>query len=248
MLVILNISSVRAEDSPIVIQGETWIQPEDEQLAIVKISTEQKIGVISGKIEFNGEISDIIVKGINDWNVTYNSDTKEFTIYKAEGSAEEDFMEIIYTAGKAEGKVKIILKDVQMTTITSYETIQIPNEIVKEIEVKYVNNEDNDPSEDDNDSDGDNNNSEDNKDNNSDHDGSNKDDISSKDEKDKNTTSSEGKNNKDKNNQQEIEDNTIKNRILPKAGMTQKVLLLIISLFAIMSAIGYCIYKRYKGI
>lgn len=249
ILFLLNISHVKAETTPIIILGKTSVLLGEEQTAIVKLATEEKVGIISGKIQYSSEINDIVLKGLSGWSATYNSDTKEFNIYKAEGAQEETIMEIIYTAGETEGKGQIVLSDIQMTTI-NYETIQVPSEVVKEIEVKSDRSEEDDNTdsdlEEENDEEDDDDNSNPEEDNIKD-DKEDNSDNSDNQEEDKNLESNE-KNSIDKDKQQKEDDNTIKKSILPKAGLVQKIFLIAGPILAIATLACYRTYKKYKGI
>lgn len=122
------------EKMKIQIEGETEVKPGETKAVAIKIKSEETIGIISGKIEIDGNIDDIAVTGKNKWNVTYNSETGEFNILKAEGAKEEEILEIEYKAPNTEGTVRITVSDIKITT-TGYETTEMDS-ITKDITIK----------------------------------------------------------------------------------------------------------------
>ena len=117
---------VYAADSQIIINGDSTAKLEETKELTIKISSNEEIGIISGKIESNSNITNMTVTGINSWNLTYNKDTGVFNIYKAEGAKTEDIMNIKYTTGNTEGTGSITLSNIKMTTI-NYESKEIAN-------------------------------------------------------------------------------------------------------------------------
>lgn len=115
-------------------EGETTAKPGETKTLTVKIVCEDLVGVVSGKIEKNENISSMTVKGKNNWNLTYNSETGVFNIIKAEGEKTAEIMTIEYTVGNEEGTGKITINDVQFTT-TDYNEVDVSS-ASKQISIK----------------------------------------------------------------------------------------------------------------
>lgn len=125
---------VFAAESQVIIDGDNTVKPGETKNITIKISSEVEIGIVSGKLEKDNNISSMTLTGKNNWNLTYNSATGEFNIYKAEGAKNEEIINIEYTAGNTEGTGKITISNIKMTSI-DYETKEIEN-ISKEITIK----------------------------------------------------------------------------------------------------------------
>lgn len=127
---------VYAVEPQITIDGDNTAKIGEEKNLEIKIASEEKIGIVSGKIEANSNITDMTVTGINGWNLTYNKETGIFNIYKAEGAETEGIISIKYIVGNVEGQGSIVLSNLKMTTI-SYESKEIEN-VTKNITIKEV--------------------------------------------------------------------------------------------------------------
>ena len=138
ILIILTIlfcsTHVFAAEPQITIEGEQQAKPNETKVLTIKISSETEIGVVSGKIESNENITNMNVTGKNNWNLTFNKDTGVFNIYKAEGSKSEEIINIEYTTANKEGTGRITQSNLKMTTI-EYETKEVSN-VVKDITIK----------------------------------------------------------------------------------------------------------------
>ena len=132
IILILTANKVFATENPIIISGDSEVVVGNEVILTVKISGEDLVGVLSGKIEKNNNVTILSVSGKNDWSVTFNSETGEFNALKAAGSKNEDLMEIKIKAENS-GTGKITLSNLKVTT-TSYETKDLDN-ITKNIQV-----------------------------------------------------------------------------------------------------------------
>ena len=139
MLVILFllISNVFADNKSIIITGDNEVKTGEIKKVTVKINSDEEIGMISGKIAKNEKIDSITVVGKNNWNLTYNSSTGVFNMYKAEGATDEEIMQIEYVAGNNEGTGKITLDNLNLTSI-NYETSEIGT-VEKQITIKAEN-------------------------------------------------------------------------------------------------------------
>ena len=110
---------------------ETAKEGETKELTI-NISSDEEIGIVSGKIEANSNITEMTVTGINKWSLTYNENTGVFNIVKAAGAKTEGIIKIRYKAG-SEGTGTITLSDIKMTTI-NYEQEE-KEDIIKNITI-----------------------------------------------------------------------------------------------------------------
>lgn len=108
---------VYGADPQITINGDSMVKPGESKEITISISSDEEIGIISGKIESSSNITDMTVTGINSWNLTYNNNTGEFNIYKAEGAKVQDIISIQYKAGTEKGTGTISLSNIKMTTI-----------------------------------------------------------------------------------------------------------------------------------
>lgn len=141
IMLLVGITNVYAAGAKIIVgaegTGEEAKAGETKTIAI-KIQTEaEAVGMISGKIRAEGNITIEEVAGKNGWSLTYNDQEGEtkgtFNLLKAAGAKAEEIMEIKYKAGE-EGTGKIILETINATDI-NYEMEQL-TDIIKEITVK----------------------------------------------------------------------------------------------------------------
>ena len=94
---------VYAAEPQITINGDVAAKVNEEKELKIKITSEEEIGVVSGKIETNSKITNMTVTGLNDWSLTYNKTTGVFNIIKPEGAKSENIISIKYTTGSEEG-------------------------------------------------------------------------------------------------------------------------------------------------
>lgn len=134
-IVVLSILTtlVYGADSQITINGDGTLKPGEKKELTINISSDEEIGIVSGKIEASSNITNMTVTGVNNWNLTYNNVTGEFNIYKAEGAKVQDIITIEYEVGTEEGTGTITLSNIKMTTI-SYESKEIGT-ITKDITI-----------------------------------------------------------------------------------------------------------------
>lgn len=125
---------VFADTVPVSLEGSTSATPGSTVTVNVKISSSDTIGVVSGVIGYNSNITSVEVSGKNNWVVTYNSETGKFNAYKAEGGSTEEIIQIKYVTSNTEGTGTITVSDLQITN-TNYETKNI-NDITKNITIK----------------------------------------------------------------------------------------------------------------
>lgn len=133
-------TSVLASGSQITVEGENICKPNETKTLKVKVySSAEPIGVVSGKIEASENITIDSVTGTNGWTLTFDANTGIFNIYKAEGSKEQEIIDIKYKAANAEGTGKITLSELQATT-TDYVTEDV-KDISEEITIKNTTTE-----------------------------------------------------------------------------------------------------------
>ena len=133
IMLAITATAVNATSQTITMTGDSSIMVGETKVIKLKVSSQNAIGIISGKIEKNNLISSMSVSALNGWNLTYNSSTGIFNIYKAEGATNEEFISIQYTVGNTIGTGVITLSNLKATN-TSYETEEIGT-ITKEITI-----------------------------------------------------------------------------------------------------------------
>ena len=143
--ILLGISNVYAANSSVVIGGqeEEIVKPgETKKIAVKLIGIEEKIGVMSGKIKTEGNITIEKVTAKKGWSLIYNNNDGEdkglFNIYNPNGSKEAEIMEIEYTVGNEAGTAKIIIEETKVGDISYNE--EALGDITKTITV--INDED----------------------------------------------------------------------------------------------------------
>ena len=70
---------VFADTVPVSLEGSTSATPGSTVTVNVKISSSDTIGVVSGVIGYNSNITSVEVSGKNNWVVTYNSETGKYS-------------------------------------------------------------------------------------------------------------------------------------------------------------------------
>ena len=135
ILIMISIN-VYAAESKIDILGDTSIKINETKTLIAKITTSgDSIGVISADISYSENISKVEVIGKNGWQVTYNPSNGKVNALKAEGTKNEDFMEIKYTL-KSDEKENATIKIDNITVSTiEYNSESIGN-IIKNITIQ----------------------------------------------------------------------------------------------------------------
>ena len=131
---IMVLHCVYASESVIQIFGDSEAQKDDDKMLTVKLLSSDTIGIISGKITGNENVQIIKVNGKNNWNLTYNSETGVFNVYKAEGAKEEEIITIEYKAINENATGKIIISNLKATSI-DYISETLPN-TEKNIQIK----------------------------------------------------------------------------------------------------------------
>ena len=120
ILMMLSISVLAAE-SKLEITGDGEAKAGDTKTLMVKIVSEKDAGTIEGVISGDSNISSLEVSGENNWSAMYNSESKKFVLYKANGGKNENVMKVTYTiSSEATEKATISLTGVVVTS-TAYE-------------------------------------------------------------------------------------------------------------------------------
>lgn len=98
-----------------------------ENTITIEITSSEKIGVIEGNISHDAGISQVKVSSsYNGWTATYNEETGKFNAFKAEGTNNEEVLQITYQLNSNSSQGTIEAKDINLTTI-SYKTIEVEN-------------------------------------------------------------------------------------------------------------------------
>ena len=144
MIILLSMFScakIYAAEASISFKGDSEVEADKEQITYISVSNETEIGVIQGKIsgDANIEIVNIEAKD-NKWTVNYNSTTKEFNAYYADGVKSGDVLAIKYKLKTGATKGTIKLSEIELTTIT-YETVN-KTDIEKTVTAKAGSNSD----------------------------------------------------------------------------------------------------------
>lgn len=130
MLVILLLSIyssfVFAASTQILLTGDSTAKPNETKTLTMQISSGKLIGVVSGKIVCSDNVKIESVTAKNNWVLTYNEETKAFSILKAEGSMTDTILEIKYTTGASEGDATITITELQ-TAGTDYQEESLDN-------------------------------------------------------------------------------------------------------------------------
>lgn len=143
LILSLTFTSVYAVATTVSFNGENKVAPGSTNKIAINITSDDTIGGIEGKIETSSNISKLLssnITGKNGWTVTYNAESGIFNAFKAEGTKNEDVLEIEYTVNNQEGTANIELKELVITNIT-YEEEEI-NDVSKTITIAKSENVD----------------------------------------------------------------------------------------------------------
>jgi len=134
MVLTLN---VFAAEMQVELTGNAEGKPGDTQTIEVKVSSEtEAVGVLSGKLKFSDNITNVKISGQNEWSVQYNTKTGDFNALKAEGAKNEVVAQITYTIkSEAQGKVSLTLGDGLKASTTAYKSVEL-GDVTKEITIK----------------------------------------------------------------------------------------------------------------
>lgn len=126
LLLSIYISFVFAASTPISLTCDSTAKPNETKTLTMQVSSEKLIGVVSGKIVCSDNVKIESVTAKNNWVLTYNEETKAFSILKAEGSMTDTILEIKYTTGASEGDATITITELQ-TAGTDYQEESLDN-------------------------------------------------------------------------------------------------------------------------
>lgn len=211
---------VYAEGSPITVNGDNTITPGGTKELSVNVSSSEEIGIISGIITATDNVSSYTATAQNGWNLTFNKNTGEFNIFKAEGAKAETIMKISYTVTENEGTATVSLTNLKATTI-EYDEDE-PADVVKAITVKTAEeNLETEPKGE-----------------------TEKDDATNQESGQKDIQSNKQDNNS--NGTQKTEDTSKANKNINYAGKENYIIAIVV--VAILGAIAFVKYKQYKNI
>lgn len=144
-IVMILVANVYAAGAQIKLISSTEVKPNETAVIKLKLETnEEAVGAISGKIEINENIKDVQLVALNNWQLTYNTESKEFVIYKTDGATNEEFAEIKCTIKEdATGKAIVSVTNIEYSTM-SYEDFEFTN-VTKELSIIGNNTEDDKP-------------------------------------------------------------------------------------------------------
>lgn len=239
VILIMTMTYVYAANTTVTLEGTTNVTPGSTGTITVKVSSSDTIGVVSGVITTDSNItieSENDVVGLNGWSVTYNSQDGKFNAYKAKGATSEEIIKITYKAVDSEGTGSINVNQLQVVNV-DYDEEEL-SDITKSITIKNQITDDptNDPTD------------------------NPADDPANKpaDDPTDNPTDDPANNptdNTDKTNTGTSKDNsslstsTTATKTLPYAGMVQKVVLpMSVILLGIVGVGTYFGYRKYRGI
>ena len=132
--ILLTIGSVSAAGLNVQMIGDQTAKAGETKSVSVKIDGDQDVGVVSGKIVYSDNISNIQVSGKNDWGIKYNADNGSFNVVKASGAKSEIVLEIKYTVQSGStGTASIKLNNLILTT-TDYQNKQV-SDVTKTINI-----------------------------------------------------------------------------------------------------------------
>ena len=217
LLSMFSCAKIYAAEASISFKGDSEVEAGKEQITYISVSNETEIGVIQGKISGDANIEIVNIEAKDDkWTVNYNSTTKEFNAYFAEGTKSGDVLAVKYKLKTGATKGTITLSSIELTTIT-YETVN-KTDIEKTITAKAGSNSDDSKNENENGSNSGNNN------------GSN------------NGSSSE---NGSSSNGTQTKTNKSKNGIIPQLGQNGAIIIAIAG-SSILAVVSYIRLKRRK--
>ena len=139
ILLMVMTANVFAVEPAIEILGDNEAKAGDAKTVTLKITSEEDIGVFSGKVETSENITDVQVNPKNSWNLlAYENGS--FKLVKTQGGKNEEALEISYKIkSDATEKATITLSGIDLTTI-GYETKSVGN-VTKEITIQDDNEE-----------------------------------------------------------------------------------------------------------
>lgn len=139
ILILLMYSNfIFASTTPVIFTGDLVAKPNETKTLKLQVSSEKLIGVVSGKIVSSDNIKIDSITAKNNWVLTYNEETKEFNVLKAEGSNTDEILEIKYTTGTSEGDTTITITGLQVAN-TEYQEEKL-NDITATIKVQSEQN------------------------------------------------------------------------------------------------------------
>lgn len=149
ILILCSATKIYATNTLIQFGGKDELLSGQIQVVTLNIKTEENVGVIQGTLNCDSGITDLYINSnYNGWLVTYNKESGKFNAFNATGTKDGDVLQLSYKLKDNAQKGKIEVKDIELTT-TSYKTIEVAENVVKnvnkvEIEKEPDNNNDTD--------------------------------------------------------------------------------------------------------
>lgn len=235
VILTMTMTYVYAANTTVTLEGTTNVTPGSTGTITIKVSSSDAIGVVSGVIATDSNItieSEDDVVGLNGWTVTYNSQDGKFNAYKAKGATSEEIIKITYKAVDSEGAGSITVSKLQVTNI-NYDEEEL-SDITKSITIKNqtVDDPTDDPVDDPADNPAD-----------------DPTDDPTDDPADNPTDNTNKPNNGTSNKNSSTSTSTTATKTLPYAGVVQKVVLpMSVILLGIVGVGTYFGYRKYRGI
>lgn len=227
VILTMTMTYVYAANTTVTLEGTTNVTPGSTGTITIKISSSDTIGVVSGVITTDSNItieSEDDVVGLNGWTVTYNSQDGKFNAYKAKGATSEEIIKITYKAVDLEGTGSITVNQLQVVNV-DYDEEEL-NDITKSITIKnqITDNPADDPADDPENKPADN-------------------------PSDKPVNNTDKENTGTSKNNSSLSTSTTETKTLPYAGVMTKVVLPIsLILLGIVGVGTYLEYRKYRGI
>lgn len=264
IILFLNFSTAYAAATELSFLGSESVEINTSNKITVKLESSKEVGIISGVLEKSSNVSEMNVEGKNNWNLTYNEETGEFNIYKAQGSKNDEIMEINYTV-KDEGTAEFKLSNLKAADITYTE--EELESIEMQIDVSKKQSQDKNTTNTQNTQNNTSNTSKDNTTNTSNNTNTSKSNTTNTNSSDntsntsKNTTNSDNlskqKNTNTKNISNKNEDGKITPKVenakterkeLPFTGIMGVLIPVLVVILGISGVAGYYGYRKYRGI
>lgn len=119
LFLIISSANSMAAESIISLSGDGEVESGTTQTILVKVKNDDAVGVIQGKIAGDSNIEIVNVEAIdNNWVVNYNSATKQFNAYYADGVTDGEVLAIKYKLKEGMAIGTVTLSEIKLTTIT----------------------------------------------------------------------------------------------------------------------------------
>lgn len=135
-LVLFCSLSVLAAGSTVEWVGDSEVTPGQTQTLMLKVKSNNKVGVIDGIIVYDSNIENVKISSTyNEWTTNYNSASGKFNTFKAEGTEEGEVLKLTYNLKSGATSGTITLSGAKITT-TDYESESVSGNITKTVTAK----------------------------------------------------------------------------------------------------------------